>query len=208
MARIRSPQMLLLATAACLVSLASNASQNVQVLNENGIISVKATDVSASAIVEELTDRLGIHFVVTGNAETRLNLDIIEEPLDKVLPKLSPNNLIVRESADDSSQIIEVVLMLGDNNASDGNAVSEQFLPTGSPVEGITSQEGENQIQNNSDLANFRDPDRSLRVRQNADAAAYDASLPPDQVPPMFGDEQQQFLKEQLDQLSGVANAQ
>lgn len=188
MARLYPLQMLLLATSSCLIPALSSASQYVQVLNVNGVISVKATNVTARTIVEELNNKLDIDFIVSGDAETRLNLDIVQEPLSKALPKLSPNNLIVRENSDSNSQIIEVVLMLGGSSSSSSSNNNEQFLPTGSPAAETQSEVQEIQAEADSDQLTFTDPDHAKLVRQAADAAAYDSRLPPDQVPPMFAE--------------------
>lgn len=160
--------------------------QSLQVHATDGLVSVQASNVTAQTLAEELSNQLDITVVLTGDAQARLSVNIEEEPLAKAVAKLSPNNLVVRENSDPNSEIIEVVLMMGENSGD--VAGTEQFLPTGSSGEAIVSGDFTDQNaavdSNNQDY--LRDPDRAVLVRQAADIAAYDSSVPPDQVPPMY----------------------
>lgn len=150
------------------------AQDNVQIESANGLLSVRANNVSASELAKEISESLGISVVVTGNTEARVNLDIIEEPLEKALGKLSPNNMLVRDSRE--QKIIEVVLMMGDSASGGGN--SEQFLPSGSPAEAVIVEEQITQQQEVVDPAALRDPNRNAQAREVAGAARADANLP------------------------------
>ncbi len=150
------------------------AQGNVQIESANGLLSVRANNVSASELAAEISESLGISVVVTGNTEARVNLDIIEEPLEKALVKLSPNNMLVRDSRE--QKIIELVLMMGDSASSGGN--SEQFLPSGSPAEAVIVEEQITQRQEVVDPAALRDPNRNAQAREVAGAARADANLP------------------------------
>lgn len=165
------------------------AQSGIQVRSENGTLTVQASDVSASELAAELSNQLGISVVVTGDAETRVNLDIVDEPLDKALGKLSPNNMLVRDSQ--QSDIIEVVLMMGEGQDSSQGSGSEQFLPSGSPAEEVLVVDADNGLQNNVDPSLLRDPNRAAQVRDAAAAASSDANLPAAQVPPMYGEDTQ-----------------
>ena len=102
-------------TAWCLaltVSTGAFAQQSVQVSEKDGMLSVQASNTSASALAQLLSDELGISVVVTGDTEALVNIDIVDEPLDKALSKLSPNHMLVRSDKDPHSTIIEVVLMM------------------------------------------------------------------------------------------------
>ena len=149
--------------------------QDVQVDNENGLLSIQASNASAQQLAEALTDQLGISVVVTGDTETLINIEIVEEPFDKALTKLSPNNMLVRAGKAADSEIIEVVLLLGEGSQeAGGNA--EQFLPSGSPAEEIPLDSGADNTQG-GDAAVLRDPNRAQQARSAAGAAANDAGI-------------------------------
>lgn len=150
------------------------AQGNVQIESINGLLSVQANNVSAGELAEKISESLGIRVVVTGNSETRVNLDIVEEPLEKALVKLSPNNMLVRDAQE--QKIVEVVLMMGESGAGGGN--SEQFLPSGSPAEAVVVEDTTAQQQEVTDPAALRDPDRNAQAREIAGAARADANLP------------------------------
>lgn len=159
------------------------AQSSVQIVEEDGLLTVLASDVSALELAKELSQQLGISVVVTGDAETRVNLDIVEEPLARALGKLSPNNLLVK--SEDATQIIEVVLMMGEGQANGAGGDTNEFLPSGSPAEDVIS----GQTDEIDDPNTLRDPNRAAAVRETAAAASTDANLPAEQVPPMFAEE-------------------
>ena len=178
---------LLLAALFITFSVASHA--DVSVSSEDGLLTVQAENATASELAEKLSEQLGISVVVTGNAETRVNLDIVDEPLEKALGKLSPNNLLVHNTQ--ATEIIEIVLMMGEENGS-GGGNSEEFLPSGSPAEEvIVEQPFAEQALDESEGGILRDPSRSLQVRNAAEAASEDPNLPASQVPPMYAEDAQ-----------------
>ncbi len=170
--------------ASVLLSASLYAQSSVQVLEEDGLLTVRASDVTAIELAEELSQQLGISIVITGDAETRINLDIVKEPVERALARLSPNNLLVR-SEDDASEIIEVVLMMGEGQNTSGGGDANEFLPTGSPAEELTEVQSEEAYDPNT----LRDPNRAGMVRDAAAAASSDANLPAEQVPPMFAED-------------------
>lgn len=152
--------------------------QNVQIRSEDGLLTVKANNASAKQLADVLSDQLGINVVLTGDIETLINIDIVEEPLDKALTKLSPNTMLVRAGEEPDSEIVEIVLLLGEGsrNSSTG-AGSGQFLPSGSPAqENPVSANGDDPEP--TDAGILRDPNRAQLVRDAAGAAANDAGLP------------------------------
>lgn len=175
-----------LAATALMVTTA-HAQSGIQIRSEDGNLSVQASNVSASELATQLSNELGITVVVTGDAETRVNLDIVEEPIEKALGKLSPNNLLVRDS--DAREIIEVVLMMGEGQSSSQVSGSEQFLPSGSPAEAVEGTTITGVSDDNLDPNTLRDPNRAAMVREAAAAASSDANLPAEQVPPMYAED-------------------
>lgn len=157
-------------------SAAVHAQSDVQVDSSDGLLTIKANNISASELAEKLSDELGISVVVTGDAETRVNLDIVEEPVERALGKLSPNNMLVHDEK--AQEIIEVVLMMGEGQSSGGS--SEQFLPSGSPAEAVVSEQPPVQAlqQEPVDPGSLRDPNRVAQAREAAGAARSDANLP------------------------------
>ena len=178
---------LLPALCAALMTQAVQAQSGVQISSDDGMLSVKASNVSATELANELSNELGISVVVTGDAETRVNLDIVEEPLEKALAKLAPNNMLVRDSTDDD--IVEVVLMMGEGQDSSASGSADQFLPSGSPAEEVIDEQATEQALESVDPELLRDPNRSAEVREAAGAASSDANLPAEQVPPMYADD-------------------
>ena len=181
---------------------AQQSESNVSIRTDEDLVWVQASNVTARELAEELSSKLDINIVLTGDAETLLNIDISEETLAQAVARMSPNNLLVRESADSRSKIIEVVLMLGEANglSAEANGVSaadDQFLPSGSAGEEIVSGDYNNQYGESAGqlkardyiqpgiAANIPNQDRSGQTGQSVNAASYDASLPPPQTPPL-----------------------
>jgi len=165
--------------------------QNVQVLNQDGLLSIKARNASATQLAAVLSEQLGISVVVTGDTETLVNIDIVEEPIHKALTKLSPNNMLVRAGKSSDSEIIEVVLLMGEDAQNGSNDTgSDQFLPTGSPADEIPlDANGGGDGTQPTDGAILRDPNRAQVAREAADAAASDAGLPAEQQPIEYSSE-------------------
>lgn len=176
----------------------ANAQSGVQISSDGDMLSIQASNVSASELAGRLSEHLGISVVVTGDTEARVNLDIVEEPIETALGKLSPNNLLVRNTQ--SSQIVEVILMMGEGSGSSSGS-AEQFLPSGSPTEGVVTQpfQDDGVIQDESIL-----PEDNLagRFRDAAERASSDPNLPAAQLPPMFGEDQPQ--SQQIDPATGL----
>ncbi len=172
---------------------AAYAQQTVQVSAQDGLLSVQASNASAAELAEVLSNQLGISVVVTGDAEARVNIDIIDEPLDKALAKLSPNHMLVRKNEQSDSEITEVVLMMGEGSSSGNSSGGEdEYLPSGSPADDIAIA-----IEEPVEGAEQRDPNRSATVREAAGAASSDSpelpvenfgdSPPPDSFDPVTG---------------------
>lgn len=178
------------------------AQSDIEISSSDGYLSVQASNVSASDLAEELSNELGINVIVTGDAETRVNLDIVEEPLEKALAKLSPSNMLVRDNND--ADIIEVVLMMGEAQNSGAGGGADQFLPSGSPVEAVLDPQAQQQLLEADTPDAFREPDRAEQARAAAAAASSDANLPAAQLPPMFGDDGSPLDPSQINPKTGV----
>ncbi len=166
---------------ALLSSAPLRAQQDVQVSQQDGLLSVQASNASVSRLAEVLSDELGINVVITGNTEELVNIDIVNEPLEKALTKLSPNNMLVKSGENENSDVIEVVLMMSDGAPAGPSAGSEEFLPSGSPADEVfITEQGNSQA---DDGAPLRDPNRSEQARDAANAATNDAAGQPVDVP-------------------------
>ena len=169
--------------AVSLLTLCSQAYADISISEGDGTLSIKASDVTASELAAELTDQLGISVVVTGEADTKVNVDIVDEPLEIALGKLSPNNMLVRNSQ--GTEITEVVLMMGEGSNSSAGGASDQFLPSGSPAEEVQTEQATEQAAGAADQAGA--------VRDAAASASDDPNLPAGQVPPMFAEDGQEI---------------
>ncbi|MFK7854664.1 MAG: hypothetical protein AB8B79_11145 [Granulosicoccus sp.] len=162
-------------SAALLISIHSQPSraQAVEVFSQQGLLTVKANNTTAQQLADALNDQLDISVVVAGDTEALVNIDIVEEPLEVALGKLSPNNMLVRAGKDSDSEIVEVVLLMGEGSSSTA-AASSQFLPSGSPAEEVANSTA-NTAPLQTDASVLRDPNRAQRVRDAAAAASNDA---------------------------------
>lgn len=147
------------------------------------LLSVQSSNVSAAELATVLSDELDISVVVTGDAQTPISLDIVEEPLEKALSKISESHMLVRDA--DSQEIVELVLMMAEVQGV-ANSSSDQFLPSGSPVEAVV----EESVQ--ADAAEQQEQDaQNEEIVSNAEGAASDdGNVPAEQLPPMLADEQ------------------
>lgn len=169
------PTILVSLLAALLSSIHSQPlrAQAVEVYSQQGLLTVKANNTTARQLADALNDQLDISVVVAGDTEALVNIDIVEEPLEVALTKLSPSNMLVRAGQAPDSEIVEVVLLMGEGSQSAG-AANSQFLPSGSPAEEVGSS-APNSAPVQTDAAALRDPDRAQRVRDAAAAASSDA---------------------------------
>jgi len=157
------------------------AQQDVQVSTRDGLLSIQASNASASRLAQVLSERLGIRVIVTGNTEARVNIDIIEEPVDKALAKLSPNHMLVHDGRRRDSTIVEVVLMMDENNAgSNSGGGDSQFLPSGSPADDVVISDDQPIPPDGGEL---RDVNRSEMARDAAGETGFDASGMPLDMP-------------------------
>ena len=172
--------------AVSLLALGSRAYADISISSGDGILSITANNVTASELAAELSDQLGISVVVTGEADTQINVDITDEPLEIALGKLSPNNMLVRNSQ--GTEITEVVLIMGEGDMSASGGSSDQFLPSGSPAENVQPEQAEQasgQVEGAADQAN--------QVRDAAATASNDPNLPAEQVPPVYAEDGQEI---------------
>ncbi|NND91215.1 MAG: hypothetical protein HKN42_10155 [Granulosicoccus sp.] len=153
------------------------AQQDVQVSERDGLLSVQASNTSASHLAEVLAERLGISVVVTGDTEALVNIDIVDEPLAKALAKLSPNHMLVRSSKLADSSIVEVVLMMGEEGSSqDSGGSDDQFLPSGSPADDVVVIDDQQSTQDGADPL---DPNGAAAASESIEASSGDSAGQP-----------------------------
>lgn len=133
------PAVLLAIVAALTSPVIAYAQQPFDIFMKDGLITVRANNVPVAELAEALSSETGVRVVVTGEPTTAMSTEIIDEPLDKAFAKLSPNNMLVRESSAADSPIIEVVLIMedGENTAT---AAAGEFLPSGAPADEILAE--------------------------------------------------------------------
>lgn len=108
----------------------------------DGLLSVRAVAAPATALAEALANETGVRFVVAGDGARPITTEIVEEPLEKAIAKLSPNHLLVRDGEARDAALVEVVLMVDD--AAGGGAGASgggEFLPSGAPAAEIVPDE-------------------------------------------------------------------
>ena len=121
---------------ACALASAARAQQPFDVALRDGLLSIRASGAPASSLAEALAQETGVRFVVTGDATRAISTEIVDEPLDRAIAKLSPNHLLVRDGERPDAPLVEVVLMLDDAAASAVGGGAE-FLPSGAPADEI-----------------------------------------------------------------------
>ena len=171
---------------AALLSQAAHAQSGVKVNLVDGLLSVRASNVSAGELASELSNQLGISVVITGDTDTRINVDIVKEPFEKALAKLSPNNMLVRSNGND---IFEVVLMMDDGQDGASSGRADQFLPSGSPAEEVLDLQAFEQSEDAIDPELLRNPNRAAEARKATGAVSASATLPAEQVPPVYAED-------------------
>ena len=152
--------------------------QDIDVQSNDGLLSIQANNTTATQLADVLSEELGIVVVVTGDAETRVNIDIVEETIEKAVSQLSPNNMLFRSGEGAESDIVEIVLMMGEsggNSISNGGG-SDQFLPSGSPAEDVVV-EGVDPNRQSIEGAALRDPNRAQLVQDNANGSLNKSGL-------------------------------
>jgi len=164
--------------AVVLLSLGSASTLHAQAINiqsGDGRLSIRASNASIIEVATRLSEQLGITVVVTGDNESPLTVDIVDEPVEKAINQLSPNNMVVRAGEFGKGDITEIVLIMGES--SDGaSSGSDEFLPTGSPADEVVDDGSDPNMQV-SEGSELRDPNRAQAARDAAAAAATDAGL-------------------------------
>jgi len=164
--------------AVVLLSLGSASTLHAQAINiqsGDGRLSIRASNASIIEVATQLSEQLGITVVVTGDNESPLTVDIVDEPVEKAINQLSPNNMVVRAGEFGKGDITEIVLIMGES--SDGaSSGSDEFLPTGSPADEVVDDGSDPNLQV-SEGSELRDPNRAQAARDAAAAAATDAGL-------------------------------
>jgi len=164
--------------AAALLAMLSSSSlyaQEINIQSGDGRLSIRANNASVIDLATQLSEQLGITVVVTGDSETPLTIDIADEPVEKAINQLSPNNMVVRAGEFGKGDITEIVLIMGES--SDGSSGgSDEFLPSGSPADEVLDDGSDPNLQA-SEGSELRDPNRAQAARDAAAAAANDAGL-------------------------------
>jgi len=131
----------------CVVSFPVAANTfNVELVNDE--ISVEANNANLRELLAEIEKRTGIPVKFVEDApEERVSVTVGLTTLEKVIEKITPNHMIVRENKGGTSSIKEVIIIpASSGNTSDGSTSS--FLPTGEPVPGVTPEPEEMAPQN------------------------------------------------------------
>lgn len=103
----------------------------------NNLISIDAANASLIAIANRLSELSGIQVSYTLGNDTLITIKIVEEPLRKVVTKLSENNVIVTKKIDGEDVITEVMILL----PVDQSSTTDANLPSGEPVNDVVVQE-------------------------------------------------------------------
>ena len=136
-ARVRRRALLCLCAGAAVAGTAL-AQQPFDVALRDGLLSIRANDAPAVALAEALAGETGVSFVVTGDPQQAITVEIVDEPFDRAVAQLSPNHLLMRDGERADAPVIEVVLMLDDApDGSGGAGGGAEFLPSGAPAEEI-----------------------------------------------------------------------
>lgn len=103
----------------------------------NNLISIDAANASLIAIANRLSELSGIQVSYTLGNDTLITIKIVEEPLRKVVTKLSENNVIVTKKIDGEDVITEIMILL----PVDQSSTTDANLPSGEPVNDVVVQE-------------------------------------------------------------------
>jgi|GEM_PF-6143860 len=117
----------------------ATAQQSYDIAMRDGLLSIRANGASVTELAAALAAETGINFVVTGNGGTPITADIVDEPFDRAVAKLSPNHLLVRDGKRADATVTEVILMLDDDDS--GGSGDGGFLPSGAPADEIIGGE-------------------------------------------------------------------
>ncbi len=110
--------------------------RTVELLWDGELLSIQATDVTLAEISQQLSDKTGIVFSVSGTSSATISIDIVAEPLATAITKISSNHMLVRDGDSADARLVEVVFLISDNTStiSTGN-----FLPSGAPAADVQS---------------------------------------------------------------------
>ncbi len=135
------PRILASASALLSVCLAVSvyAQESYQVDMQDGLLSIKADNVSAIELADALSRETGIKFSVQGDTVAKLSADISDEKVDKAIAKLSPNHLLVHESKALNADILEIILIVSEGGTQ--ASANGDFLPSGAPADVIEPAE-------------------------------------------------------------------
>lgn len=113
---------------------------NLDVLKyDNERLTVLASGVSLVELAQQLSDLTDIAIIVTEGADKLVDIDIVDEPFETAIAKISPNHLLKRKVANGKEVIAEVVIMLDDAANTANNTNSN--LPTGEPTQEVVVEQ-------------------------------------------------------------------
>ena len=113
----------------------ANAQSSPEITFSDGLLSVNASNVSATQLADALSQETGIAIVIQGDTNAAISADINDEPFEKAIAKLSPNHLLVHASKALNAELLEVVLIIPEGGSQ--ASVGGEFLPSGAPAEEI-----------------------------------------------------------------------
>lgn len=117
---------------ATIVSFAQSRPFDISIRDD--LVSILANNAPVNELTQALAAETGVVFTLTGEKTTPVTVEIIEEPLEKAVAKISPNYLLVRENEAIDAALVEVVLMM-DEGSNSGAGGAAEFLPSGAPAE-------------------------------------------------------------------------
>ena len=100
---------------------------------KDNMITIEAVNASLIAIADRVSKLTGIPISYTDGSDSLITISIIDEPLKKVVTKLSENNVIRANKVNGDNVITEVIFLLPDTQ---GGSLDTN-LPSGEPVDEV-----------------------------------------------------------------------
>ena len=147
----------------CLFGASVTQANTLRIELNGDLITIEAVNASLKTIADRISTLTGIPVGYTDGKDDSVTTSIFEEPLTKVVAKLSANNVIRTKNINGVNVITEVMFLLSD----DQGRSSDNNLPSGAPVDEVVVEEPtyvedepvEN-LENQNDLASELEPNQ------------------------------------------------